>query len=426
MEKLFRLSEKNTTIRKEVLAGLTTFFTMAYIIFVNPAVLSAAGVPFDQVFVATIFSAALGTLILALGANYPIAIAPGMGLNAYFTTVVATQGLNYNVVFSAVFVTGILFFLLSLTKLRVLIIEAIPETLKHSITAGIGLFIAFLGLKMAGLVVANESNLLAFGDIKEPSTILSIVGIIITMILVVRKVPGALFIGMAITAIISFIIGDLKFDGIMSLPPKLQFIDLDIGSVFSNGLFMVIIAFLLVTIFDTTGTMVGVAEQANLLKDGKLPRAKLAFLADSSATALGSLLGTSPSTAYVESSSGVAAGGRTGLTALVVSIMFILSLFFSPFVSAISSISAITAPTLIIVGSFMLGGLAKIKWQDASDAIPAFLVIIMMPFSSSISTGISIGFITYSILKLSAGEGKKVHPLIYIFAIIFILQMIFF
>lgn len=426
MDKLFRLSEKNTTVKKEVLAGLTTFFTMAYIIFVNPAVLSAAGVPFDQVFVATIFSAALGTLILALGANFPIAIAPGMGLNAYFTTVVATQGLHYNVVFSAVFITGILFFLLSLTKLRQLIIEAIPDTLRHSITAGIGLFIAFLGLKMAGLVVDNDSTLLAFGDIKDPSTIISIVGLLITMILVVRKVPGALFIGMVIITIISVIMGDLKFDGIMSLPPTPHFIQLDIGGVFSNGLVMVIIAFLLVTLFDTTGTMVGVAEQADLLKDGKLPRAKLAFLADSSATTLGSLLGTSPSTAYVESSSGVAAGGRTGLTALIVSIMFILSLFFSPLVSAISSISAITAPTLIIVGSFMLGGLAKIKWQDLSDAIPAFLVIIMMPMSSSISTGISIGFITYSILKLCAGEGKKVHPIIYIFAVIFILQMIFF
>jgi len=426
MDKLFKLKENNTTVKRELVAGLTTFLTMAYIIFVNPAVLSAAHVPFDQVFIATIISAALGTLILALGANYPIAIAPGMGLNAYFTTVVATHGVDYNIVFSAVFMTGILFLLLSLTKLRHLIIEAIPSTLRYSITAGIGLFIAFLGLKMAGLVVENPSTLVAFGDIKQHSTILSIIGLFVTLILVVRKIPGALFIGMVITTIISFIIGDLRFDGVVDLPPQLQFVSLDLGGVFSNGLTMIIIAFLLVTLFDTTGTMVSVAEQANLLKDGKLPRAKVAFLADSSATTLGALLGTSPTTAYVESSSGVAAGGRTGLTALVVSIMFILSMFFSPFVSAISSISAITAPTLIIVGSFMMGGLAKIKWHELSDAIPAFLVIIMMPLTSSISTGISIGFITYALLKLVCGEGKKVHPLIYIFAVIFILQMIFF
>lgn len=426
MDKFFKLTEKNTSVKKEVLAGLTTFFTMAYIIFVNPAVLSAANVPFDQVFIATIFAAALGTLILALGANYPIAIAPGMGLNAYFTSVVATEGISYNIVFTAVFITGLLFLLLSFTKLRQLIIEAIPDTLRYSITAGIGLFIAFLGLKMAGIVVNHEGTLLAFGDVKDPSTLLSIVGLLITMVLVVRKVPGALFIGMIVTTIISVITGVLKFNGIVDLPPMPQFVELDFSSVFSNGLVMVIIAFLLVTLFDTTGTMVGVAEQAGLLKDGKLPRAKLAFLSDSSATTLGALLGTSPSTAYVESSSGVAAGGRTGLTALVVSIMFILSLFFSPLVSAISSIPAITAPTLIIVGSFMLGGLAKIRWHNLTDAIPAFLVMIMMPFTSSISTGISIGFILYALLKLCVGEGKKVHPLIYIFAVIFILQMVFF
>lgn len=426
MNRLFRLNENNTTIRKEILAGFTTFFTMAYIIFVNPAILSASGVPFDQVFIATIVSAALGTLILALGANYPIAIAPGMGLNAYFTTVVATQGVNYNIVFTAVFITGILFFIISFTKLRQLIIEAIPSTLRYSITAGIGLFIAFLGLKMAGLVVDHPDTLIAFGDIKQSSTLLSVAGLIVTMILVVRKIPGALFIGMFITTIFSVLTGTLKFNGVLDMPPQIQFVQLDFAGVFNNGLSMVIIAFLLVTLFDTTGTMVGVAEQAGILKDGKLPRAKIAFIADSSATTLGALLGSSPSTAYVESSSGVAAGGRTGLTALVVSIMFILSLFFSPIVAVISNVPAITAPTLVIVGSFMLGGLAKIKWDQLSEAIPAFLVIVMMPFTSSISTGISIGFIVYSLLKLVSGEGKRVHPIIYIFAVIFILQMIFF
>lgn len=426
MERLFKLRELGTNVKTEILAGLTTFLTMAYVIVVNPAILSAAGVPFDQVFVATILSAVLGTLIMALFANYPIAIAPGMGMNAYFTSVVATQGVSYQVIFGAVFLAGILFLLLTFTKLRELIIESIPNSLKYGITSGIGLFIAFIGLRMSGIVVANETNLVAVGDFREPVTVLAIIGIFITLILNARKIKGSLFIGMLVTAIIGYFMGLLHFDGLASVPPSIKFFDLDIAGVFSNSLYTVVFAFLLVTIFDTTGTIIGVAEQASLLKDGKLPRAKAALTADAIATTVGATLGTSPTTAYIESTSGVAAGGRTGLTSVVVAILFLISLFLSPLVSAISGLSAITAPALIIVGSFMMEGLSKIKWKEFDEAFPTFAVILTMPLTGSIATGIAIGFITYPIIKFVSGKGKEVHPLIYIFGLIFLIQLAFF
>jgi len=426
MERLFRLSELGTNVRTELLAGFTTFLTMAYIIVVNPAILSAAGVPFNQVFIATILAAAIGTLIMALLANYPIAIAPGMGMNAYFTSVVATQGVSYQVVFGTVFLAGILFIILSLTKFRQSLIESMPTSLKYGITAGIGLFIAFIGLKMSGIVVADPNSVVVLGDLHKPVTILSIVGLFITFILIARKIKGALFIGMLITAIIGYFMGMLQMEGVVSTPPAIVFFDLDITGVFSNSLYTVVFAFLLVTIFDTTGTMVGVAEQAGLMKDGKLPRAKSALAADAVATTVGATLGTSPSSAYVESSSGVAAGGRSGLTAFVVAILFLIALFFSPLVAAISSLSAITAPALIIVGCYMMEGLAKINWKEFDEAFPAFAVILTMPLTGSIATGIAIGFITYPIIKLVSGKGKDVHPIIYLFGIIFVIQMAFF
>ncbi|AZV45592.1 NCS2 family permease [Peribacillus asahii] len=426
MERLFRLRELGTNVRTEILAGFTTFLTMAYIIVVNPAILSAAGVPFNQVFIATILAAAIGTLIMALLANYPIAIAPGMGMNAYFTSVVATQGVSYQVVFGTVFLAGILFIILSLTKFRQLLIESMPTSLKYGITAGIGLFIAFIGLKMSGIVVADPNSVVVLGDLHKPVTILSIVGLFITFILIARKIKGALFIGMLITAIIGYFMGMLQMEGVVSTPPAIVFFDLDITGVFSNSLYTVVFAFLLVTIFDTTGTMVGVAEQAGLMKDGKLPRAKSALAADAVATTVGATLGTSPSSAYVESSSGVAAGGRSGLTAFVVAILFLIALFFSPLVAAISSLSAITAPALIIVGCYMMEGLAKIDWKEFDEAFPAFAVILTMPLTGSIATGIAIGFITYPIIKLVSGKGKDVHPIIYLFGIIFVIQMAFF
>lgn len=402
---------------------------MVYIIIVNPAILSASGIPFEQVFMATIISAVAGTLIMGLFAKYPIAIAPGMGLNAYFATVAGTNGLSYQIILGTVFIAGILFLLLSFSRLRELIILSIPPSIKYGISAGIGLFIAFLGLRQAQIFVANESNLVGLGDLTAPMPLLTIAGLLITLLLMVRKVPGALFIGMIITAVIGYFTGMLNLTGselIPSLPPMPVFFDMDLAGVFSNGLYSVVFSFLLVTIFDTTGTMVAVSEQAGLMKDGNLPRAKQAFLGDSIATTLGAAFGTSPSTAYVESSAGVAAGGRTGLTAVTVACLFVVAMFFSPFISAISSLAAITSPVLIIVGCFMMGSLSKINWAEFDEAFTAFLIILAMPLTSSISTGIAFGFILYPLLKLFGGKGREVPPLIYVFGILFIIQLIWF
>lgn len=429
LDKFFSISKHGSTVRTEIIAGITTFFTMVYIVIVNPAILSSVGVPFDQVFMATIIASVVGTLIMGLYAKYPIAIAPGMGLNAYFATVVATHGLSYQTVFGAVFLAGLLFILLSVSNLRQMIMTAIPPTLKYGITSGIGLFIAFLGLKQAGIIVANESNLIGLGDLSSPLALLSIAGLLITLILMVRNVQGALFIGMIITAILGYLFGMLDLSGkdiLPSLPPAPTFFDIDLGGVFSNGLYAVIFAFLLVTLFDTTGTMMAVSEQAGLAENGKIPRAKQSFLADSIATTVGSAFGTSPTTAYVESSTGVAAGGRTGLTAVVVAVLFIIAMFFSPFISAVSSLSAITAPVLIIVGCFMMEGLSKIKWNVFDEAFPAFIIILSMPLTSSISTGIAFGFIVYPIMKLFSGKGKEVYPIIYVLGVLFLIQMMFF
>ncbi|WP_077324933.1 NCS2 family permease [Virgibacillus siamensis] len=426
MEKLFKFKQNNTDIRTEVVAGITTFLTMVYIIVVNPAILSAAGIPFEQVFMATVISAVVGTVFMALGANYPIAIAPGMGMNAYFASVAASQDVSYQIVLGTVFLAGIIFIVLSFTKLRETLIEAIPPSLKFGITSGIGLFIAFLGLKMSGIVVPNEANMIGFGDLHQPLTLLTLAGLFITLMLMAWNIKGALFIGMLVTGIIGFFTGQLDFNGVASMPPAPVFFDLDIGGVFANGLYTVIFAFLLVTIFDTTGTMIGVAEQAGFMKNGKLPRAKSALLADATATTVGSMFGTSPSSAYVESTSGVAAGGRTGLTSIVVAVLFAISIFFTPIISAIADLPAITAPVLIIVGCFMMDGLARINWKTFDEAFPAFAIIIMMPLTSSIATGISVGFITYPLLKLVSGKGKDVHWILYFFGIIFVLQMIFF
>ncbi|MEC5423754.1 NCS2 family permease [Virgibacillus sp. C22-A2] len=427
MDNFFKLKQNNTTIRTELIAGMTTFLTMVYIVVVNPAILSAAGVPFEQVFMATVIAAVVGTLYMGIFANYPIAIAPGMGLNAYFASVVATQGLSYQVVFGAVFLAGILFILLSLTKLRETLIGAIPPSLKFGITSGIGLFIAFIGLKMSGIVVSNEANLVGFGDLHQPMTLLALAGLFITLILFVRRIKGALFLGMIATGLIAFFTGQLEFtQAPLSMPPMPVFFDMDIAGVFTNGLYTVVFAFLLVTIFDTTGTMIGVAEQAGFMKNGNLPRAKSALLADATATTVGSMFGTSPSTAYIESTSGVAAGGRTGLTSIVVAVLFALSIFFTPIIGAIANLPAITAPILIIVGCFMMEGLARIDWKTFDEAFPAFAIILTMPLTSSIATGISIGFITYPLLKFVSGKGREVHWILYMFGVIFLLQMIFF
>lgn len=426
LESFFKLKENNTTVRTEFTAGLTTFLTMAYIVVVNPAILHSAGVPFEQVFMATVITAIVGSLMMGLLANYPIAIAPGMGLNAYFASVVATQGLSYQTVFGTVFIAGILFLLLSFTTLRETLINKIPDSLKFGITAGIGLFIAFVGLKNSGLVVPNEANIIGLGDLTDPMVMLTIAGLFLTLVFYMLNIRGALFLGMVITGILAYFTGQIQFEGVISTPPTPVFFDLDIAGVFSHGLYTIIIAFLLVTLFDTTGTIIGVAEQGGFMKNGKLPRSKQALLADATATTVGSVFGTSPATAYIESTSGVAAGGRTGLTSLFVSLLFAISIFFTPIISVVAGVPAITSPVLIIVGSFMMQGLAKIDWKSFDEAFPTFITMIAMPFTSSIATGIAVGFITYPLMKLARGKGKEVHWLIYLFAILFLLQLIFF
>lgn len=430
---MFDLKANGTSVKTEVIAGATTFFTMAYIMVVNPLILSGAGVPFEQSFTATVIAAVIGTLLMGLVARYPIAVAPGMGLNAYFTysVVQGHTNLSYIEAFSAVFVAGILFLILSMTTLRSRLIEMIPPNLKHAITAGIGLFIAFIGLRMSGIVTAHPDNLVALGDLHQPKVILALVGLAVTLVLLSRNVKGALFIGMIITGIIAYIADMLSFSGgIVSLPTLPEGILVwnpieAVGNVISHSLYAVVFSFLLVTLFDTTGTVVGVAEQAGLMKDNKLPRSERAMFSDSIATVAGSMVGTSPTTAYVESAAGVGAGGRTGLTAVVVAVLFAIAAFFGPLVGAVSGLSAITAPSLIVVGCLMLGNVKSIRWDDFDEAFPAFLVILTMPLTSSISTGIALGFISYPLMKVVKGKFRAVHPLMYVFAVLFILQLAF-
>ncbi|MEW9053934.1 MAG: NCS2 family permease [Neobacillus sp.] len=430
---MFKLKENQTTARTELIAGITTFFTMVYIVIVNPVILSDAGVPFDQVFTATIIAAVIGTLWMAFFANYPIAIAPGMGLNAYFaySVVGGQQDISYQTAFAAVFIAGVLFIILSLTPFREKLIDSIPESLKHGITAGIGLFIAFIGLRLTKIITSHPTNLVGLGDLHSPSALLALVGLAITLVLMVLRVNGALFFGMIITGLIAFFTNQLSFDqGFVSLPslPEGLIVANPITAltdVIQHSLYAVVFSFILVTIFDTTGTMIGVANQAGLMKNGKLPRARQALLSDSIATGVGAMFGTSPTTAYIESSSGVAAGGRTGLTSLTVAVLFIVSAFFGPLVGAVSGISAITAPALIIVGSMMMGSIAKIRWDELDEAFPSFITVLSMPLTSSIATGIALGFISYPLLKVFKGKWREVHPLLYVFAVLFFYQLAF-
>jgi AGZA family xanthine/uracil permease-like MFS transporter len=428
---MFKLKERNSNIKTEVLAGLTTFLTLAYIIVVNPMILSDAGVPFDQAFTATIIAIIVGTLCMALLANYPIVIAPAMGLNAYFAySVLGTHDISYTVAFSAVFVTGIIFILLSLTSFRSKLIEAIPNNLKHAISAGIGLFITFIGLRLSGVVTQHESNLVTLGSFRDPSVALTLVGLVITIVLIVRNVQGAIFIGMIVTAIIAFFSGQLEINGLVSTPSLPEGIIVanpitSIADVINYGLYGVVFSILLVMLFDTTGALLGIVRQAGLLKENKLEKSGSAFFADSIGTTVGAMFGTSPTAASVESSAGVGAGGKTGLTAMVVAILFLITAFFSPLIGAVSNVAAITAPSLIIVGSMMIKSINEIDWTHFDESFPAFLVIVAMPLTSSIANGIALGFIAYPILKMARGKFREVHPFVYMFAVLFLYQLIF-
>ncbi|GBF12131.1 NCS2 family permease [Tepidibacillus infernus] len=429
MNHFFKLQERGTTVSTEFLAGLTTYLTMVYIVIVNPAILSDAGMDFNAVFIATIITSMLATLIMGLFANYPIAIAPGMGLNAYFTyTIVKGNGVPWQVALGAVLVAGILFVLLSVTNFRNILINAIPKNLKYAITAGIGLFISFIGLQHAEIVVDSPATLVTIGDFSKPMTLLSIIGLTISLILMAYNIKGSLFIGMIITFLLAWISGHVSIpETIFAMPTGLSktAFQMDLGGIFEHGLYTVIFTFLLITLFDTTGTMLGVAEQAGLMRDGEFPRARSAFLADAFGATFGALMGTSPTTAYIESTSGVAVGGKTGLTAVFVSILMLVTLFFAPIAQLLASIPAVTAPALIIVGFFMMNGLRKIDWHDLEDAFPAFLVIVTMPLTYSIATGIGIGFIVYPVLKVIRGKAKEVHPILFLFAVLFFIQLVF-
>lgn len=429
---MFKLKERNTTIKTEFLAGLTTFLTVAYIIVVNPMILSDAGVPFNQAFTATIIATLVGTLAMGLLANYPIIIAPAMGLNAYFAySVLGKNDISYSVAFSAVFVTGIVFLILSLTSFRTKLIAAIPDNLKYAISAGIGLFIAFIGLRLSGIVTGHPDNLVTLGDFSDPKVALTLIGIVVTIILMALNVQGALFIGMIITSILAYFTGQLTFDnGIAAMPHLPEGVIAynpiaSVNDVIEYGLYGVVFSFLLVMLFDTTGALLGIVRQAGLLKNEKLERPGSAFFADSIGTTVGAMFGTSPTAASVESSAGVGAGGKTGLTALTVALLFVLTAFLSPVVGSLSNVAAITAPSLIIVGCFMIKNISDINWQDFDEAFPAFLVIVAMPLTSSIANGIALGFIAYPIMKMAKGKFKEVHPLVYIFAILFLYQLIF-
>jgi len=431
LEKKFQLSENGTDTKTEIIAGFTTFMTMAYIIFVNPTILSDAGMPWNGVFIATIMGIVLGTVCMALLTNYPFALASGMGLNAFFAySVVIGMGVSWQVALGIIFLEGVLFIILSVTPIREMVINCIPMGLKASISAGIGLFIAFIGLQNAGLVVRDEATLVAIGDVFSGTGLVAIAGLVIMGVLHTLKVKGSILWGILGATIIGYLPGlnvTPPFQGLFAVP---QFSDwsgvlfkLDIVGALDITLIAVIFSFLFVDIFDTAGTLVGVSTQAGYLdEDGNLPKASKALLADAIGTTGGAIFGTSTVTTYIESASGVSEGGRTGLTGIVVAILFFLSLFLRPLVGIVPG--AATAPALIVVGTMMMHNILSIKWDDFSEALPAFVCLIAIPLTYSIANGIALGFITYPLIKLLSGKGKEVHGLVYILGILFVIKFI--
>ena len=423
----FEFEKYETNFKIETLAGITTFMTMAYIIFVNPQILSIAGMDFGAVMVATCIASATASLIMGLFARYPFALAPGMGLNAYFTFGVCLgMGIDWRVALGAVFISGILFIILTLTKIRTMIFNAIPNAIKYGTAVGIGLFIAFIGLKSAGIIVGNEATLVTLGNLLGPQTLLAMFGIFLIGILLCRKVVGAILWGIIATSLIGMIFGISPFpEGIVSMPPSIAptFMQLDIMGALNLGLLTIVLAFFFIDLFDTLGTLSALSSQAGYLKDGKLPRAERALMSDSIGTAIGSLLGTSTVTTYIESASGIAVGGRTGFVSVVVALLFLLALFFHPIVSAIPSYA--TAPALVIVGTLMMSHVKNINWDDVSEAIPAFITLITIPLTYSIATGLALGFISYPILKIFSGKAKEVHWIVYLLAIVFALRFVY-
>jgi len=426
-ERLFKLSEHGTSVRTEVIAGLTTFLTMSYIIFVNPDILSTAGMDRDAVFVATCLAAALGSMVMGLVANWPIGMAPGMGLNAFFAfTVVAALGFTWQQALGAVFISGTIFVILTVTGVRSWLIAGIPHSLRSAIAAGIGLFLGIIALKSSGIVVDNPATLVGLGDLKQTGPLLAILGFFIIAVLDAMRVKGSILIGILVVTVLSWVLGVSEFRGIVSAPPSIlpTFLQLDLVGALHGGLLHVILVFVLVEVFDATGTLIGVAKRAGLIQEGKQSRLGRALLADSAAIVAGSLMGTSSTTAYVESASGVQAGGRTGLTAFTVAVLFLAALFISPLAASVPSYA--TAPALLYVAGLMMRELTEVEWEDLTEAAPAALTALAMPFTYSIANGLAFGFITYVVMKLFTGKWKDIHPATALVAALFVIRFAFF
>ncbi|MBM7043820.1 MULTISPECIES: NCS2 family permease [Rhizobium] len=426
-ERLFKLSEHGTSVRTELIAGVTTFLTMSYIIFVNPDILSTTGMDRNAIFVATCLAAALGSIVMGLVANWPIGLAPGMGLNAFFAfTVVAALGFTWQQALGAVFISGAIFVLLTVTGVRSWLIAGIPRSLRSAIAAGIGLFLAIIALKGAGIVVANKATLIGLGDLKQTGPLLAIFGFFVIAVLDALKVRGSILIGILAVTVLSWIFGVSQFHGIVSMPPSIMptFMQLDIVGALHGGLIHIILVFVLVEVFDATGTLIGVAKRAKLIEEGKPNRLSRALLADSAAIVAGSLMGTSSTTAYVESASGVQAGGRTGLTAVTIAVLFVAALFFSPLAASVPAYA--TAPALLYVAGLMMRELTEIEWDDLTEAAPAALTALAMPFTYSIANGLAFGFISYVVMKVCTGRWKTLHLATQIVAALFIVRFAFF
>ena len=426
IERYFRLTENHTTIRRELLGGLTTFLTMAYIVVVNPQILSQAGIPAEGVVFATCIASAVATLVMGLYANYPIALAPGMSLNAYFTySVCLGMHIPWRTALGVIFFSGILFLVLTITRIREQIVNGIPNCLKHATAGGIGMFIAFVGLRNAKLVVANPATFVSLGSFSDPEVQAACVGLTITLVLMARKINGAILIGIFASTLLAIFRGMAKWPAaIFSLPhPSSTWLQLDLRGALHLGLFEIIFVFLFVDLFDNIGTLVGVCEQGGFVKDGKIPRVGRALLSDAIGTIFGALTGTSTVTSYIESAAGVAAGARTGLSNVVVAGLFLAAAFCSPLATAIPGYA--TAPALILVGALMTESIARIDWKDFTEAFPAFVTILATPLTFSIATGLSLGLISYTLVKVAAGKFREVSLVLWILTALFILRYIY-
>lgn len=430
LQKLFGFDPAKHNVKTEIMAGITTFLTMAYILAVNPSIfsnLASMGMDTNAVFTATALAAIVGTLIMSLYAKKPFGLAPGMGLNAFFVfTVCLTMGYPWQFALTAILIEGFLFVVLTLTKIRTLIVDAIPTTLKRAIGGGIGLFIAFIGLKNAGIIVENSATFVSIGKLTEGSALLGVIGIVITSVLTVKKVPGSLLLGILITAIIGIPMGLAHFTGLVDVPPSVDplFCKFEFHNIFTIDMLVVVFTFLFIDMFDTMGTLVGVCTKAGMMRpDGKIPGLNKAFMADAIATMTGACLGASTTTTYVESAAGVAQGGRTGLTSFATAVCFIIALFFAPLFLSIPA--AATTPVLVIVGLFMLSPIKGINLDDYAESIPAFITIIMMPLAYSISDGILCGLISYVAINALCGNFKKINITMWVLAILFVMKYIF-